>query len=114
MKELTREQVASFRAKGYIRLEQVYSAEEMSEEMNYVMETLANWNSAWRGAWRKEYMDEAEDETTTLVAIHGLQHYSAPREIDQGQDPREKVSMVKVNAAETIGNTQSDYITDRR
>ena len=88
MKELTREQVASFRAKGYIRLEQVYSAEEMSEEMNYVMETLANWNSAWRGAWRKEYMDEAEDETTTLVAIHGLQHYSAPREIDQGQDPR--------------------------
>lgn len=53
MKELTREQVASFREKGYIRLEQVYSAEkveEMSEELNYVMETFANWNAAWRGA----------------------------------------------------------------
>ncbi len=80
MKELTREQVASFREKGYIRLEQVYSAEEveeMSEELNCVMETFANWNAAWRGPWRKEYMDEAEDETATLVAIHELQHYSA-------------------------------------
>lgn len=78
--ELTAEQIAFFREQGYLRLEQVYSADElaaMSAELDYVIHTFANWGAAWRGPWRKEYLDKELDRKATLVAIHELQHYSA-------------------------------------
>jgi len=77
---LTKEQVEFFKENGFLRLQQVYSPDEvraMSDELYYVMETFANWDAAWRGPWRKEYMDEEEDKKATLVAIHELEHYSA-------------------------------------
>ena len=80
MRELTEEQVSSFHEKGYLRLEGVYSEDEIEEmraELDYIMDTFASWDSAWRGPWRKEYMDEEEDAKATLVAIHELQNYSA-------------------------------------
>ena len=77
---LTQEQIDFFHEHGFLRLEQVYSPNELrliSDDLNYIMETFANWDAAWRGQWRKEYMDEQEDRKATLVAIHELQHYSA-------------------------------------
>jgi ectoine hydroxylase-related dioxygenase (phytanoyl-CoA dioxygenase family) len=77
---LTQSQIDSFHENGFLRLEQVYSPEEMealSRELTQVMETFANWEAAWRGPWRKEYMDEAVNEKALMVSIHELQHYSA-------------------------------------
>ena len=80
MSALSGEQIDFFREKGYIKLEQMYSpdeVEDMGNELDYIMETFASWDAAWKGPWRKDYMDEEEDEKATLVAIHELQHYSA-------------------------------------
>ena len=80
MSVLSGEQIAFFRENGYIKLEQMYSpdeVEDMGNELDYIMETFASWDAAWKGPWRKDYMDEEEDEKATLVAIHELQHYSA-------------------------------------
>ncbi|MBI4529997.1 MAG: phytanoyl-CoA dioxygenase family protein [Candidatus Latescibacteria bacterium] len=78
---LTQEQIAFFRENGFLRIEQVYSPDElraMSGELDYVIQTFATWGAAWRGPWRKEYVkDEEEEKKITLVAIHELQHYSA-------------------------------------
>jgi hypothetical protein len=77
---ITQEQIEFFQQHGFLRLEQVYSPNELgllSEDLNFIMQTFANWDAAWRGQWRKEYMDEQEDRKATLVAIHELQHYSA-------------------------------------
>jgi phytanoyl-CoA hydroxylase len=77
---LKQEQVDFFQENGFLRLEQVFSAEEiaaMSEELYVVMENFANWNAAWRGPWRKEYMDEEENAKAVMVGMHELQHFSA-------------------------------------
>jgi hypothetical protein len=77
---LTQEQIDFFKENGFLRLEQVYSPEElkpMSEQLNYVINTFAERGPGWRGPWRKDYYDDEEEETSTLIAIHELQHYSA-------------------------------------
>ena len=77
---LTVEQIDSFKENGFLRIEQVYSPDElerMSEELYYVMETFARWDAAWRGPWRKEYMTDDESEKAVMVAIHELQNYSS-------------------------------------
>jgi ectoine hydroxylase-related dioxygenase (phytanoyl-CoA dioxygenase family) len=80
MDTLSPEEVQFFQENGYIKLEQMYSPEEVEEmgtELDYIMEKFASWDAAWKGPWRKDYMDDKEDEQATLVAIHELQHYSA-------------------------------------
>ena len=80
MKTLSSEDVEFFRENGYIKIEQMYSPDEVKEmgsELDYIMETFASWDAAWKGPWRKDYMDKEEDKQATLVAIHELQHYSA-------------------------------------
>lgn len=81
MTALTKEQIEFFKQNGYLRLEQVYSADElkvMSEDLDYVIYNFATWEAAWKGPWRKEYVqDEEEDKKARLVAIHELQHFSA-------------------------------------
>ncbi len=77
---LTQSQIDYFNENGFLRLEQVYSPEEMeamSRELMQVMETFANWNAAWRGPWRKDYMEDEENQKAMLVSIHELQHYSS-------------------------------------
>jgi phytanoyl-CoA hydroxylase len=77
---LTKEQYDFFHENGFLRLEQVYTPDEiacMSDELNYVMQTFAEWSPGWVGPWRKEYLTEEEDKKSVLVAIHELQHYSA-------------------------------------
>jgi phytanoyl-CoA hydroxylase len=77
---LSQEQLEFFQENGFVRLEQVYSPEEiarMSEDLYVVMENFANWKAAWRGPWRKEYMSEEEDAQAVMVGMHELHHYSA-------------------------------------
>jgi phytanoyl-CoA hydroxylase len=77
---LSSDQIASYHENGFIRLEQVYSPDEireMSDELDYVIQNFANWGAAWKGPWREKYLTEEQNQKATLVAIHELQHYSA-------------------------------------
>lgn len=77
---LTQAQVDYFNEHGFIRLEQVYSPDEMArmrDELVYMMDTFAHWEGGWRGAWRKEYMEAEDDQKAVLVHIHELHHYSS-------------------------------------
>lgn len=104
-RELTAEEIASFKDLGYIHLKGMYSPAElaeMSQELDYVMETFASWDAAWKGPWRKEYLDEEEEETATLVAIHELQHYSAAwsRAVTKPELGRAVADLLESDAAE--------------
>lgn len=77
---LTQSQIDFFNENGFLRLEQVFSPDEiavMSQELTQVMESFANWNSAWRGPWREDYMEEEVNQKALLVGMHELHHYSA-------------------------------------
>ncbi|MCS7266398.1 MAG: phytanoyl-CoA dioxygenase family protein, partial [Armatimonadetes bacterium] len=61
MTHVSEEQKRFFQDNGFLRLEQVFSPEEveqLSEELNHIIYNFADWNSAWRGPWRKEYVDD--------------------------------------------------------
>lgn len=79
MGSVTGEQKRSFEENGFLRLEQVFTPEEvrqLSEELDYIIQTFA-WEGAWRGPWRKAYIDDPSlQERIKLRAIHELQHYS--------------------------------------
>jgi len=76
---LTQEQIDFWNENGFLRLEQVYSPDEvqqLSTDLAYLMDTFAFWQAGWRGAWRKEYMEAEEDAKAVLVHIHELHHFS--------------------------------------
>jgi len=76
---LTKEQIDFFKENSYLRLEKVYSpeeVEELSNELNYVIETFCTPGPGWSGPWRKKYMTEDIDQKAQLIAIHELHHYS--------------------------------------
>ncbi|MCC7360070.1 MAG: phytanoyl-CoA dioxygenase family protein [Anaerolineales bacterium] len=77
---LTQAQVDFFNEHGFLRLENVFSAQEiskLSDDLQYMMDTFAHWEGGWRGSWRKDYMEAEEDAKAVLVHIHELHHYSA-------------------------------------
>src|SRR5260221_6997019 len=77
---LTQQQIDFFNENGFLRVEQVYSPDEiaqLSTDLSYMMDIFAFWQGGWRGAWRKEYMEAEEDAKAVLVHIHELQHFSA-------------------------------------
>ena len=78
---LTPEQVAFFNENSYLRLEQVFSPDEVAaldRELSYVMETFIVPTKGWTGPWRKDkqYLTEEEEEKSLLSATHELQLYS--------------------------------------
>ncbi|HEX6971331.1 MAG TPA: phytanoyl-CoA dioxygenase family protein [Limnochordia bacterium] len=78
--ELTAEQVAFFEENGFLRLEGVFSPEEvaeLSEELDYVIEQFCIPGKGWTGPWREKYLTQMEDEKATLTATHEMQLYSA-------------------------------------
>ncbi len=81
MKFVTDEQKRFFQDNGFVKLEQVFTPQEvqqLSDELDYIIYNFANWDSAWRGPWRKDYVDDPTlREQIKLVAIHELQHYSS-------------------------------------
>lgn len=81
MSWVSAEQRAFYEAHGFLRLEQVFSPQEVEElrsDLDYIIENFAQWDAAWRGPWRKEYVDDPRlVDRIILVAIHELQHYSA-------------------------------------
>lgn len=80
MRPLTSADVARFHAEGFIRLDGVYTADEiaaLSADLDHITQEFATWEAAWRGPWRKNYVDEETEQRIKLVALHELQHFSA-------------------------------------
>jgi ectoine hydroxylase-related dioxygenase (phytanoyl-CoA dioxygenase family) len=78
---LTQEQIDFFNENGFLKVEQVYSAEEiakMREDLAYMMDKFAFWEAGWRGDWRNDdqYMQADEEAKAVLVHIHELHHFS--------------------------------------
>ena len=77
---LNEDQVAFFWDHGYLRMEQVFTPDEMDEldtEMDRLMVEWANYAAGWSGDWRKVYMDEETEKQSKLIAMHDLWYYSA-------------------------------------
>lgn len=76
---LTREQSDFFHENGYLRLPQVFAADELAElstELDYVIENFAVADKGWTGPWRQRYLTRQEDEKAKLAAMHEMEFYS--------------------------------------
>src|SRR5437667_11565101 len=77
---LSAEQVEFYREHGYLRIAQMFSADEtdeLSEQLDWLIETWAIKDQGWTGPWRRKYMDEQTEKMSKLIALHDLQYYSA-------------------------------------
>jgi phytanoyl-CoA hydroxylase len=64
---------------GYLRIPQVFSAEEMdalTHDFEWLVADWASDSAGWQGPWRKVLMDEKTEENSKLIAMHDLHHYS--------------------------------------
>jgi phytanoyl-CoA hydroxylase len=79
--ELTPEQVREYHEKGFLRIPQMFTAEEidaMSDDLDWLIDVWATKDQGWTGPWRKQYMDAATEKKSKLIALHDLQYYSGP------------------------------------
>lgn len=77
---LSEEQRRQFEENGFLRLENVFSADQiavMSDELEYIMQTWTTPGRGWEGPWRKQYLNADQEAKAQLSAIHELQHYAA-------------------------------------
>jgi ectoine hydroxylase-related dioxygenase (phytanoyl-CoA dioxygenase family) len=78
--ELAPEQKRFYDANGYLRLERVFSPEEvhaLSDGLEFVMQTWTTPGRGWEGPWREKYLTADQELRAQLSALHELQHYSA-------------------------------------
>ena len=77
---LTSEQKQFWHDNGYLRLEQVYTPEEVQEQSDELERMMQEWGSmgtGWRGPWRKAIMNADEADNAQALFLAGLQNYSA-------------------------------------
>ncbi|NKB66710.1 MAG: phytanoyl-CoA dioxygenase family protein [Candidatus Latescibacteria bacterium] len=78
---LSPDQVAFYHEHGYLRIPQVFNADEMDAlegDLERLVQEWATTSSGWSGPWRRIYMDEETDKAAKLTAMHDLYFYSAP------------------------------------
>jgi phytanoyl-CoA hydroxylase len=76
---LTPEQIAFFHDNGYVRIEQVFTPEEvraLSEELDRLIQDWATTNMGWTGPWRQVYMSPDVEQRSMLTHLHDLHFYS--------------------------------------
>lgn len=76
---LTQDQIDFFHENGYLRVPQVFSADELTElsdELDYVISNFAVADKGWTGPWRQKYLSKQEDEKAKLTAMHEMEFYS--------------------------------------
>jgi len=76
---LAESDVAFFHENGYIRIPQVFSADEMDamdRELDVLMDQWASTSVGWTGPWRQAYMDKNTEAASKLTAMHDLHFYS--------------------------------------
>ena len=78
---LTEKQVEAYKQDGYLRVEGLFTQEEvkaLNSEMNLIIEDWWGEESiGWRGPWRDHYLPEAERKKTKAVIIANPHFYSA-------------------------------------
>lgn len=78
---LTADQVAFYHENGFLRIEQVFDAQEVGalrDDLDWLIQTWANKDPGWSGPWRRAYMDEKTEAASKLIAMHDLHFYSQP------------------------------------
>ncbi len=76
---LTQEQTLFFHENGFLRIPEVFTAEETAElsaEMDRLVEDWAFTSPGWSGPWRQAYMDPETEKKSKLTAMHDLHFYS--------------------------------------
>lgn len=77
---LTPNQGDFFNENGYLRLERVFTLDEVAElsaELDYIIDQFCVPGKGWSGPWRQKYLSQLEDNEATLVATHEMQQFSA-------------------------------------
>src|SRR5215471_12358305 len=77
---LSEDQRRFFEENGFLRLERVFSADEiveLSEELEYIMQVWTAPGRGWEGPWRKQYLTAEQEQKAQLSAIHELECYAA-------------------------------------
>jgi len=77
---LTEEQIAAYRRDGYVKVEGLFSADELEalrSEMGRVIDEWGKETKGWVGPWRDRYLTQEERETTKAVFMHNPHFYSA-------------------------------------
>jgi phytanoyl-CoA hydroxylase len=77
---LSSEQNEFFEENGYLRVERVFSPDEvatLSDELEYIMQVWTKPGRGWEGPWRQQYLTAEQEAKAQLSAIHELQSYSA-------------------------------------
>ena len=78
--QLSQKEIDFYNEHGFLRLEGVFSKEEvaeLSEELDYVIENFATRGKGWSGPWRQQLMAADEEQQSVLVALHEIQCYAA-------------------------------------
>lgn len=77
---LSQKDVDSYEEHGFLRLQVVFSREEireLSEELDYVIENFATRGKGWSGPWRQQLMSVQEEAQSVLVALHEIECFAA-------------------------------------
>jgi phytanoyl-CoA hydroxylase len=77
---LSREQVESYREKGYLRIPGIFDAgkvEELRSDLDRLLQDWATTSIGWTGPWRQVYMSPDVEQRSKLTHLHDLHFYSA-------------------------------------
>ena len=77
---LTREQIDVYHRDGFVKVEGLFSPDEVADLAGDMVRIIEEWGEetiGWRGPWRKGYLPDGEQESTKAVFLHNPQHYSA-------------------------------------
>jgi phytanoyl-CoA hydroxylase len=77
---ITEEQAAFFEEEGYLKIENMFTAEETShlcDELDRLLDTWAIESAGWSGPWRDAIMDKETNALSKLVHLHDLQYYNS-------------------------------------
>jgi phytanoyl-CoA hydroxylase len=77
---LTADQKQFWQDNGYLRLEQVFTPEQVQDQSNELERMMQEWGAmgqGWRGPWRKAIMEADEADQAKALFLAGLQNYSA-------------------------------------
>ena len=79
-KILTPDQKKLWHDNGYLRLEKVFTPEEVQDQSDELERMMQEWGAmgqGWRGPWRKAIMAADEADQAKALFLAGLQNYSA-------------------------------------
>ncbi len=77
---LSAEQVEFYRQNGYLKVESLFTADEIEELGSEMVRVIENWGSetiGWQGPWRDRYLVEEERLNTKAVFMHNPHFYSS-------------------------------------